>query len=83
MLSSLRVERAHNWNMPDFTDAPQPPHHDATMLDNAAWHALVEGHARFAEGDALVRRYPADVAPFIAAQNWEDARVWDSVSSAP
>ena len=79
MLSSLRVERAHNWNMPEFTDAPQPPHHDATMLDNAAWHALVEGHARFAEGDALVRRYPADVAPFIAAQNWEDARVWDSV----
>ncbi len=55
------------------------PHHDATVLDNAAWHALSGVHARFAEGDDLVRRYPPDVAPFVAVRTWDDPRVWDSL----
>ncbi|MFB9644445.1 GNAT family N-acetyltransferase [Microbacterium terregens] len=55
------------------------PHHDATVLDNAAWHALSGPHARFAEGDDLVRRYQSDVAPFVAVRSWDDARVWDSL----
>ncbi len=55
------------------------PHHDATVLDNAAWHALSGSHAHFAEGDDLVRRYPSDVAPFVAVRNWDDPQVWDSL----
>lgn len=55
------------------------PHQDATVLDDAAWHALSGRHARFAEGDDLVRRYRPDVAPFVAVRNWDDPRVWDSL----
>ena len=55
------------------------PHHDATVLDNAAWHALSGPHAHFAEGDDLVRRYPSDVAPFVAVRSWDDPQVWDSL----
>jgi ribosomal protein S18 acetylase RimI-like enzyme len=57
------------------------PHRDATVLDNAAWNALEGRHARFAEGDDLVRRYQTDVAPFVAVRTWEDPRVWDSLTS--
>lgn len=49
------------------------------MLDNAAWHSLSGPHARFAEGGDLVRRYPIDVAPFVAVRTWDDPRVWDSL----
>lgn len=49
------------------------------MLDNAAWHSLSGPHARFAEGGELVRRYPTDVAPFVAVRTWDDPRVWDSL----
>jgi predicted GNAT family acetyltransferase len=31
-------------------------------LDNPAWHALTTLHARFAEGDALAKRYPATMS---------------------
>lgn len=55
------------------------PHQDASVLDNAAWHALTGPHARFAEGDDLVRRYPSDVAPFIAVRSWDDPQVWASL----
>lgn len=59
-------------------------HHDAAerdraVLDNASWHSLSGPHARFAEGDDLVRRYPTDVAPFVAVRTWDDPRVWDSL----
>ncbi|SIO38554.1 FR47-like protein [Singulisphaera sp. GP187] len=36
------------------------------MLDNPIWSALVTRQARFALGGGRVKRYPADVAPFIA-----------------
>jgi ribosomal protein S18 acetylase RimI-like enzyme len=36
------------------------------MLDNPVWNALTTRHAGFALGDGRVRRYPADVAPFLA-----------------
>ncbi|MFH8249251.1 GNAT family N-acetyltransferase [Microbacterium sp. B2969] len=55
------------------------PHADATVLDNAAWHALTGPHARFAIGGELVRRYPEDVAPFVAVRSWDDPDVWDAL----
>lgn len=59
-------------------------HHDSddreyAVLDNAAWSSLSGPHARFAEGDGLVRRYPTDVAPFVAVRTWDDTRVWNSL----
>ncbi|MDE0546518.1 GNAT family N-acetyltransferase [Microbacterium sp. C7(2022)] len=56
-------------------------HLDADVLDNAAWNALEGRHARFAEGDDLVRRYQIDVAPFVAVRTWEDPRIWDSLTA--
>lgn len=42
------------------------PNSPASLLDNPVWHALTGRHARFAEGDALARRYPAAVTPIAA-----------------
>jgi GNAT superfamily N-acetyltransferase len=36
------------------------------MLDNPAWNSLVGRQAHLALGSGRVRRYPADVAPFLA-----------------
>lgn len=36
------------------------------MLDNPIWSALETRQARFALGSGRVKRYPADIAPFIA-----------------
>lgn len=55
------------------------PDRDAAVLDNAAWHSLAGPHAHFAIGDDLVRRYPEDVAPFVAVRTWDDPRVWDAL----
>lgn len=55
-------------------------HQDAAVLDNPAWHALTGPHASFAIGDDLVRRYPADVAPFVAVRTWDDPGVWDALA---
>lgn len=55
------------------------PHLDAAVLDNPAWHALTGPHARFAEGDDLVRRYDPVVAPFVAVRTWDDPRVFDAL----
>ena len=49
------------------------------VLDNPAWHALTGPHASFALGGDLVRRYPADVAPFVAVRTWEDPGVWQAL----
>ena len=49
------------------------------VLDNPAWHALTGPHASFALGGDLVRRYPADVAPFVAVRTWDDPRVWQAL----
>ena len=52
---------------------------DAALLDNPAYASLCSGHARLAQVRGRARRYPADVAPFLAlpsppsAQDWEDA----------
>ena len=49
------------------------------MLDNPAYAALCGPHARFAQVSGRARRYPVDVAPFLAlpsppsAQDWLDA----------
>lgn len=68
--------------MPDAAPAApltDAPHADATVLDNAPWHALTGPHARFAIGGDLVRRYPEDVAPFVAVRTWDDPGVWDAL----
>jgi ribosomal protein S18 acetylase RimI-like enzyme len=67
--------------MPDAASATllDAPHADATVLDNAPWHALTGPHASFAIGNDLVRRYPADVAPFVAVRTWDDPDVWNAL----
>ncbi|MDW4571774.1 GNAT family N-acetyltransferase [Microbacterium sp. M3] len=60
-------------------DTRAVPHADATLLDNPAWHSLTGPHAGFAEGNDLVRRYPEDVAPFVAVRTWSDPDVWDAL----
>lgn len=52
---------------------------DAAVLDNAAWHSLAGPHAHFAIGDDLVRRYPVDVAPFVAVRTWDAPGTWDAL----
>ena len=52
---------------------------DEALLDNPVYAALSGVHARFAEVSGRARRYPVDVAPFVAlpsqpsAQDWQDA----------
>jgi ribosomal protein S18 acetylase RimI-like enzyme len=52
---------------------------DEAQLDNPAYASLCGAHARLAQVRGLARRYPADVAPFLAlpsppsAQDWRDA----------
>jgi ribosomal protein S18 acetylase RimI-like enzyme len=67
--------------MPDPAPATilDVPHADATVLDNAPWHALTGPHASFAIGDDLVRRYPEEVAPFVAVRTWDHPRVWPAL----
>ena len=61
-------------------DAPTgAPLDNAAVLDNAAWHSLAGPHAHFAIGGDLVRRYPEDVAPFVAVRTWDDPGVWDAL----
>jgi ribosomal protein S18 acetylase RimI-like enzyme len=50
-----------------------------SVLDNAAWHSLAGPHAHFAIGGDLVRRYPEDVAPFVAVRTWDDPAVWEAM----
>jgi ribosomal protein S18 acetylase RimI-like enzyme len=54
-----------------------PP--DEAPLDEAPWSSLAGEHAHLAEGGDLVRRYPADVAPFAAVRTWDDPGVWDAI----
>ncbi len=49
------------------------------VLDNAAWHALTGPHEGFAIGGDLVRRYPEEVAPFVAVRTWDDPDVWQEL----
>lgn len=63
----------------DLSPAALTPDDPAAVLDNAAWHSLVGPHARFAIGGDLVRRYPEDVAPFVAVRTWDDPDVWDAL----
>lgn len=51
-------------------------------LDNAAWFALTGPHSSFAIGGDLVRRYPDDVAPFVAVRSWDDPEVWSELLRA-
>jgi GNAT superfamily N-acetyltransferase len=52
---------------------------DEALLDNPVYAALCGAHARFAQVRGRVRRYPVDVAPFLALpsspseQDWRDA----------
>ena len=52
---------------------------EGAPLDNPAYASLHGAHARFAQVSGRVRRYPEDVAPFLAlpsppsAQDWRDA----------
>jgi GNAT superfamily N-acetyltransferase len=52
------------------------------MLDNPIWGALTTRHAGFALGDNRLRRYPADMAPFLAAADGEREAVDDDQTEA-
>src|SRR5262245_45701506 len=39
---------------------------DTQALDNPIWSSLVSHHARFARGGAELKRYPREMAPFVA-----------------
>jgi ribosomal protein S18 acetylase RimI-like enzyme len=52
---------------------------DDPVLDDPIWSSLTGAHAHLAEGGDLVRRYPADVAPFAAVRTWDDPGVWDAI----
>ena len=49
------------------------------MLDNAAWHALTNDQARFADGDDLARRYQGDVSVFHATPD-NSPEAWASLA---
>jgi predicted GNAT family acetyltransferase len=44
-------------------------------LDNPFWASLTTGHARFAQGGTLARRYPADISPIAGLAAPEPANV--------
>ena len=39
-----------------------------SLLDNPVWSSLSTAHASFAEGNAIAKRYPVDVAPLAATR---------------
>lgn len=50
------------------------------VLDAAVWQSLAgPHHAHLAQGDDLVRRYRADVSPFLAVRDVKDPRTWDAL----
>lgn len=53
---------------------------DTTVLDNPAWHALTGPHSSFAIGEGPVRRYPIEVAPFVAVRSWDEPSVWEALA---
>ena len=61
------------------TDVPTENAGGTAVLDNAAWHSLAGPHASFAIGGDLVKRYPEDVAPFVAVRTWDEPNVWDAL----
>lgn len=50
------------------------------VLENPSWFALTGPHASFAIGDDLVKRYPAEVAPFVAVRSWDEPHVWAALA---
>lgn len=50
---------------------------EAHVLDNPIWHALNTHHARFALGTDSVKRYPPDIAFFVAFAEMNDAVLRD------
>jgi len=44
-------------------------------IDNPFWSSLTTGHARFALGGALARRYPADISPIAGLAAPEPANI--------
>jgi len=52
------------------------------MLDNPIWNALRTSQAHLAQGGPSIKRYPADIAPFLATAGPEaNAHVFTSASS--
>ena len=60
-------------------DQAAAPHAEATVLDRPAWSALTGAHAAFAQGNELVKHYPADMSPFTGVADWEHPDVWDAI----
>jgi ribosomal protein S18 acetylase RimI-like enzyme len=52
---------------------------DDAVLDHPHWSSLTGAHAHLAEGDDVVRRFPADISPFAAVRSWDEPGVWDAI----
>ncbi len=48
-------------------------------LDHVVWSALTTQHASFAIGNELAKRYPAEVAPFVAVRE-PSAEAWSALA---
>jgi len=84
--TQLTASREHNDNVFDFAPRSAASHHaqdtstiDTSVLDSPAWSALNGEHARFAEGNDLVKRYQDDVSPFVGVASWDEPAVWDAL----
>jgi ribosomal protein S18 acetylase RimI-like enzyme len=53
---------------------------DEKILDNAAWFSLTGPHTHIAEGSGRARRYPFEVSPFYAIENFEDPQSWSDLA---
>ncbi|MFC4530401.1 GNAT family N-acetyltransferase [Sphaerisporangium dianthi] len=50
-------------------------------LDNPAWASLTGPHAHLAEARGAVRRYPADMSPFMAVGSEPSAADWEDIAA--
>jgi ribosomal protein S18 acetylase RimI-like enzyme len=53
---------------------------EQSPLDNPAWASLTGPHARFAQRQGQVLRYPVDGAPFLALPDESDEHVWRDIA---
>ncbi len=49
------------------------------VLDRAAWNSLSGPHSHLAEVKGLARRYPTDISPFNAVENFSDPQSWQDL----
>ncbi len=54
-----------------------------TLLDNPAWEALSSRQKHFNCGSDTLKYFPAEVAPFIAMEKWDENDMQDLIKNIP